>query len=343
MKERPSLTYRDAGVDMDAGEELVERIKPRVARTMRPEVLAGIGGFGAMIEIPEGRWKRPVLVAGTDGVGTKLRLAIDTGLHDGVGQDLVAMCANDVVVQGAEPLFFLDYYATGRLSVDVAERVIAGIAEGCALAGCALVGGETAEMPGMYLEGDYDLAGFCVGVVERDRIIDGRRTREGDVVIGLASSGPHSNGYSLIRRLIAETGADESTRVGGARLIDLLMAPTRIYVKSLLRLAAAVDVHGFAHITGGGLTDNIPRVLPDGLSVRLDPGAWRREPVWDWIQTSGRIADAEMRRTFNCGIGMIVVVARPEADAALELLRVAGEQASVIGEVATGAGVQFGA
>jgi phosphoribosylformylglycinamidine cyclo-ligase len=342
MTERPSLTYRDAGVDIDAGEELVERIKPRVARTMRPEVLAGIGGFGAMIEIPQGRWKRPVLVAGTDGVGTKLRLAIDTGLHDHVGQDLVAMCANDVVVQGAEPLFFLDYYATGKLSVDVAERVIAGIAEGCALAGCALVGGETAEMPGMYPVGDYDLAGFCVGIVERERIIDGSRVRAGDAVIGLASSGPHSNGFSLIRRLLAETGADAGTEVGGARLVELLMAPTRIYVKPLLALAAAMDVHGLAHITGGGLTDNIPRVLPDGLGVRLDSGAWRRDPVWDWIQASGRIGDAEMHRTFNCGIGMIVVVARGDAQAALGLLRGAGEGASVIGEVVTGAGVQIG-
>jgi phosphoribosylformylglycinamidine cyclo-ligase len=342
MTERPSLTYRDAGVDIDAGEALVERIKPRVARTMRPEVLAGIGGFGAMIEIPEGRWRRPVLVAGTDGVGTKLRLAIDTGLHDGIGQDLVAMCANDVVVQGAEPLFFLDYYATGKLSVDVAERVIAGIAEGCALAGCALVGGETAEMPGMYPEGDYDLAGFCVGVVERDRIIDGSRVRAGDAVVGLGSSGPHSNGYSLIRRLLAEGRADGGTRVAGARLIDLLMAPTRIYVKPLLRLAAAVDVKGLAHITGGGLTDNIPRVLRDGLGVRLDPSAWARDPVWDWIQSTGRIADAEMHRTFNCGIGMVAILARAEADAALELLRAAGERASVIGEVTTGAGVQIG-
>jgi phosphoribosylformylglycinamidine cyclo-ligase len=342
MTERPSLTYRDAGVDIDAGEALVERIKPRVARTMRPEVLAGIGGFGAMIEIPEGRWRRPVLVAGTDGVGTKLRLAIDTGLHDGVGEDLVAMCANDVVVQGAEPLFFLDYYATGKLSVDVAERVIAGIAEGCAKAGCALVGGETAEMPGMYPEGDYDLAGFCVGVVERERIIDGTRISAGDAVIGLASSGPHSNGYSLIRRLIAEAGADGSTRVGGARLLDLLMAPTRIYVKPLLRLAATVDLRGLAHITGGGLTDNIPRVLPQGLGVRLEARAWRRDPVWDWIQQTGRIADAEMHRTFNCGIGMVAIVPGTAADAALGLLRSAGEQAGIIGEVSAGAGVQIG-
>jgi phosphoribosylformylglycinamidine cyclo-ligase len=342
MTERPSLTYRDAGVDIDAGEELVERIKSRVARTQRPEVLAGIGGFGAMIEIPQGRWKRPVLVAGTDGVGTKLRLAIDSGFHDGVGQDLVAMCANDVVVQGAEPLFFLDYYATGRLAVDVAERVIAGIADGCVLAGCALVGGETAEMPGMYPEGDYDLAGFCVGVVERDRIIDGSRTRAGDAVIGLESSGPHSNGYSLIRRLLAETRADGSTEVGGAPLIDQLMAPTRIYVKPVLALAAALDVHGIAHITGGGLTDNIPRVLPAGLGVRLDARAWNRAPVWDWIQSSGRISDTEMHRTFNCGIGMAVVVSGTDADAALARLTAAGERARPIGEVVAGAGVVIG-
>jgi phosphoribosylformylglycinamidine cyclo-ligase len=342
MTERPSLTYRDAGVDIDAGEALVERIKSRVARTQRPEVLAGIGGFGAMIEIPPGRWKRPVLVAGTDGVGTKLRLAIDTGMHDSVGRDLVAMCANDVVVQGAEPLFFLDYYATGRLSVDVAERVIAGIAEGCAQAGCALVGGETAEMPGMYQEGDYDLAGFCVGVVERERIIDGRRVRAGDAVVGLASSGPHSNGYSLIRRLLADAGADAATRVGGERLFEMLMAPTRIYVKPLLELAAAVELRGLAHITGGGLTDNIPRVLPDGLGARLDARAWRRGPVWDWIQSAGRIADAEMHRTFNCGIGMVAIVARDEADAAVGRLASAGEDARVIGEVVAGAGVQIG-
>jgi phosphoribosylformylglycinamidine cyclo-ligase len=342
MTDGPSLTYRDAGVDIDAGEELVERIKPHVARTSRPEVLAGVGGFGAMIEIPPGRWQRPVLVAGTDGVGTKLRLAIDTGLHDGVGQDLVAMCANDVVVQGAEPLFFLDYYATGRLSVAVAERVIAGIARGCELAGCALVGGETAERPGMYRDGDYDLAGFCVGVVERERIIDGSRTRAGDAVIGLASSGPHSNGYSLIRRLIADTGADAGTRIGDERLFERLMTPTRIYVKSLLGLAAAAEVHAVAHITGGGLTDNIPRVLPAGLGVRLDPRAWRRDPVWDWIQQSGRIADAEMHRTFNCGIGMVVILPGAAVDGALALLRSAGEQATVIGEVVPTEGVRIG-
>ncbi len=342
MTERPSLTYRDAGVDIDAGEQLVERIKPHVARTRRPEVLAGVGGFGAMIELPAGRWQRPVLVAGTDGVGTKLRLAIETGLHDTVGQDLVAMCANDVVVQGAEPLFFLDYYATGRLALDVAERVIAGIARGCELAGCALVGGETAEMPGMYAAGDYDLAGFCVGVVERDRIIDGSRTRAGDAVIGLVSSGPHSNGYSLIRRLVAETGAGPGTRVGGALLFDLLMTPTRIYVKSVLALAAVAEVRGVAHITGGGLTDNIPRVLPEGLGVRLDPRAWRRDPVWDWIQQAGRIADAEMHRTFNCGIGMVVVVPPATAEVTVARLQACGESASVIGEVVAAEGVRIG-
>ncbi len=342
MTLRPPLTYRDAGVDIDAGEALVERIKPQVARTHRPEVLAGVGGFGAMIELPAGRWRQPVLVAGTDGVGTKLRLAIDSGRHDGVGRDLVAMCANDVVVQGAEPLFFLDYYATGRLSVEVAARVVAGIADGCLQAGCALVGGETAEMPGMYQGEDYDLAGFCVGVVEKERIVDGARTRAGDAVIGLASSGPHSNGYSLIRRLIADTGADADTRIGAARLLDLLMEPTRIYVKSVLRLLGSVDVHAIAHITGGGLTENIPRVLPQGLGVRLDPRAWRRSPVWDWIQQSGAIADAEMHRTFNCGIGMVVIVLAKDADAAVALMDSCGEQATVIGEVGPGEGVRIG-
>jgi phosphoribosylformylglycinamidine cyclo-ligase len=341
MTERRPLTYRDAGVDIDAGDALVERIRPRVARTMRPEVLAGVGGFGAMIELPTGRWRRPVLVAGTDGVGTKLRLAIDAGRHDGVGQDLVAMCANDVVVQGAEPLFFLDYYATGKLSVEVAERVIAGIAHGCELAGCALVGGETAEMPGMYSGDDYDLAGFCVGVVEKDRVIDGSRVRAGDAVIGLASSGPHSNGYSLIRRLIAETGAGAGTRVDGTPLFDLLLEPTRIYVKPLLALARAQEPGAFAHITGGGLTDNIPRVLPAGLGARLERRAWRRAPVWDWIQSAGAIADAEMHRTFNCGIGMVAIVSAADADAAVRQLAAAGEQAGVIGEVTTVEGVQI--
>jgi phosphoribosylformylglycinamidine cyclo-ligase len=330
------LTYRDAGVDIDAGDELVERIKPVVKRTMRREVLAGIGGFGALVEVPLDRYRRPVLVSGTDGVGTKLRLAIDTARHDKIGIDLVAMCANDVAVSGAEPLFFLDYYATGKLRVEVAESVIRGIAAGCELAGAALVGGETAEMPGMYHGDDYDLAGFCVGVVERDRIIDGSRTAAGDVVIGLASSGPHSNGYSLIRKLVAVANADAQTQVDGKSLFDRLLTPTRIYVKSMLALSRTLAVKGYAHITGGGLTDNIPRVLPDGLEVVLQRRNWARDPVFDWLATAGRIAPAEMYRTFNCGIGMVVVVAPADVDAALASLRASGETASVIGAVAGG-------
>jgi len=330
------LTYRDAGVDIDAGDELVERIKPIVKRTMRKEVLAGIGGFGALVEVPLDRYRKPVLVSGTDGVGTKLRLAIDTGRHDKIGIDLVAMCANDVVVQGAEPLFFLDYYATGKLRVDVAESVIRGIAEGCELAGAALVGGETAEMPGMYHGDDYDLAGFCVGVVEKDRIIDGSKTTAGDVIIGLASSGPHSNGYSLIRKLLAVAGANEKTQLEGKSLFDRLLTPTRIYVKSLLALAQKVNVKGFAHITGGGITDNIPRVLPDGLEAQLHRRSWARDPVFDWLAATGKIATAEMYRTFNCGIGMIAVVAPADIDTALAALKVAGETASIIGGVGRG-------
>jgi phosphoribosylformylglycinamidine cyclo-ligase len=343
MNERTSLTYRDAGVDIDAGDELVERIKPRVRKTVRPGVLGGIGGFGALFEIPPGRWRHPVLVSGTDGVGTKLRLAIDTGRHATVGIDLVGMCVNDVVVQGAEPLFFLDYYATGRLDVDVAEQVIGGIADGCVLAGCALVGGETAEMPGMYQGADYDLAGFCVGIVEKERILDGSATRAGDVIIGLESSGPHSNGYSLIRKLITVSGADDATLVDGVPLFDLLMSPTRIYVRPVLGLLDQVPVHGIAHITGGGLSENIPRVLPAGLEARLDPGAWRRGGVWDWIQSTGNIPDVEMHRTFNCGIGMTLQVASADADRAMTALAAAGEQAQVIGEIAAGdRGVVFG-
>jgi phosphoribosylformylglycinamidine cyclo-ligase len=332
----PGLTYRDAGVDIDAGDELVERIKPIVKRTMRKEVLAGVGGFGALVEVPLDRYRKPVLVSGTDGVGTKLRLAIDTGRHDRIGIDLVAMCVNDIVVSGAEPLFFLDYYATGKLRVDVAESVIRGIAEGCTLAGCALVGGETAEMPGMYHGDDYDLAGFAVGVVERDRIIDGTRTAPGDVIIGLASSGPHSNGYSLIRKLVSVAGANDKTQVEGATLFDRLLTPTRIYVKSLLALAQKVNVKGFAHITGGGLSDNIPRVLPDGVEVVLQRRSWARDPVFDWLASTGKIATAEMYRTFNCGIGMVIVVAPGDVDAALACLKEGGETASVIGSVARG-------
>jgi phosphoribosylformylglycinamidine cyclo-ligase len=336
MTERAPVTYREAGVDIDAGEELVERIKPHVKRSMRREVLGGIGGFGALVEVPLDRYRRPVLVSGTDGVGTKLRLAIDTHRHDTVGIDLVAMCVNDVVVQGAEPLFFLDYFATGKLDVGVGERLIAGIVEGCVQAGCALVGGETAEMPGMYHGEDYDLAGFCVGIVEKDSIIDGSATRAGDAVLGLPSSGPHSNGFSMIRKILQVAGADLKTSLDGISLVDRLMAPTRIYVKPLLRLIAEVPVHGLSHITGGGLLDNIPRVLPDGLEAVLERKAWRREPVFDWLQRHGQVADAEMYRVFNCGIGMTVHVAAEDAERAIRLLREMGQEALVIGEIRAG-------
>jgi phosphoribosylformylglycinamidine cyclo-ligase len=336
MTDRAPVTYRDAGVDIDAGDELVERIKPRVKRSMRPEVLGGIGGFGALVEVPLDRYRKPVLVSGTDGVGTKLRLAIDTQRHDGVGIDLVAMCVNDVVVQGAEPLFFLDYYASGKLDVGVGERVIAGIVEGCVQAGCALVGGETAEMPGMYHGADYDLAGFCVGVVEKEAIIDGSKTRAGDVVLGLPSSGPHSNGFSLIRKILQVSAADLEAKLDGVSLIDRLMAPTRIYVKPLLKLMAGLSPHGLSHITGGGLVDNIPRVLPDGLEVVLERAAWPRSAVFDWLQREGKVADAEMFRVFNCGIGMTVHLASADAQRAIAVLREAGQEALVIGEVRTG-------
>jgi phosphoribosylformylglycinamidine cyclo-ligase len=336
MTERAPVTYLDAGVDIDAGDELVERIKPRVKRSMRPEVLGGIGGFGALVEVPLDRYRKPVLVSGTDGVGTKLRLAIDTRRHDGVGIDLVAMCVNDVVVQGAEPLYFLDYYASGKLDVDVGERVIAGIVEGCVQAGCALVGGETAEMPGMYHGADYDLAGFCVGIVEKDAIIDGTATRAGDVVLGLPSSGPHSNGFSLIRKILQVSKAELSQDLEGASLIDRLMTPTKIYVKPLLALMREVSLHGLSHITGGGLVDNIPRVIPDGLEVVLERKSWRRETVFEWLQQQGRVPDAEMYRVFNCGIGMTIQLAAADADKAMSLLREAGQEALVIGEVRSG-------
>jgi phosphoribosylformylglycinamidine cyclo-ligase len=336
MTEPAPVTYRDAGVDIDAGDELVERIKPRVKRSMRSEVLGGIGGFGALVEVPLDRYRKPVLVSGTDGVGTKLRLAIDTRRHDGVGIDLVAMCANDVVVQGAEPLYFLDYFATGKLDVDSAERVVAGIVEGCVQAGCALVGGETAEMPGMYHGADYDLAGFCVGIVDKDAIVDGTKTRAGDVVLGLPSSGPHSNGFSLIRKILQVSAANLDADLDGVRLIDRLMAPTRIYVKPLLELLRELPVHGMAHITGGGLLDNIPRMIPDGLEVLLERTSWRREPVFEWLQRHGQVSDAEMYRVFNCGIGMTVQVAAAQADRAMAILRNAGQEVLIIGEVRAG-------
>ncbi len=336
MTDRAPITYREAGVDIDAGEELVERIKPLVKRSMRREVLGGLGGFGALVEVPLDRYRKPVLVSGTDGVGTKLRVAIDTQRHDTVGIDLVAMCVNDVVVQGAEPLFFLDYFATGKLDVAVGTRIIAGIVEGCTQAGCALVGGETAEMPGMYHGEDYDLAGFCVGIVEKDSLIDGSATRAGDVVLGLPSSGPHSNGFSLIRRILQVSGADLHSDLDGISLLDRLMTPTRIYVKPLLELIAALPVHGLSHITGGGLLENIPRVLPGGLEVVLQRESWRRGPVFDWLQREGGLADAEMYRVFNCGIGMTVQVAAGDADRAIEILRRAAQEVFVIGEVRAG-------
>jgi len=336
MTQPQHYTYRDAGVDIDAGDELVERIKPLVRRTMRPEVLAGIGGFGALVELPLDRYRRPVLVSGTDGVGTKLRLAIESGKHDTIGIDLVAMCANDVVVQGAEPLFFLDYYATGHLNVEVATAVVRGIAEGCAQAGAALVGGETAEMPGMYQGEDYDLAGFCVGVVEKDAIIDGRAVRPGDAVIGLASSGAHSNGYSLIRKLLQVAQVTSETRLEGQPLIEQLLAPTRIYVRSLLALMRAVPVHACAHITGGGLTDNIPRMLGEGLEAVIQRQRWPRAALFDWLARTAGLDDAEMERTFNCGIGMVVIVEAARADEALRHLTQGGERAWIIGEVRRG-------
>ena len=337
--DQPSLSYKDAGVDIDAGNALVERIKPAVARTRRPGVLGGIGGFGGLFELPLEGYRQPVLVSGTDGVGTKLKLAIEQGRHDGIGIDLVAMCVNDIVVTGAEPLFFLDYYATGRLDGEIAARVIEGIADGCAQAGAALIGGETAEMPGMYGEGDYDLAGFAVGVVEKAQIIDGGKVARGDVLIGLASSGPHSNGYSLIRKILEVSGADPQTRLAdGQRLIDALLAPTRIYVKPLLGLIERINVHALAHITGGGLPENLPRVLPEGAAAHIDAASWSRPAVFDWLQAQGGVAETEMYRTFNCGVGMVVCVAAADADAAIEQLNAAGETAWRLGEITAGNG-----
>ena len=333
---KTSMSYRDAGVDIEAGDALVEQIKPFAKRTMRPEVLGGIGGFGSLFEIPK-KYKNPVLVSGTDGVGTKLKLAFQLNKHDTVGVDLVAMSVNDILVQGAEPLFFLDYFACGKLEVGTAAEVIKGIAQGCEQAGCALVGGETAEMPGMYPAGEYDLAGFAVGIVEKDAIIDGSTIAEGDVVLGLASSGAHSNGYSLIRKLIEQSGVDMNSDAGGffagKSMREVVMAPTRIYVKPLLKLMQSLPVKGMAHITGGGLTENIPRVLPEGLTAELDKNSWPLPPLFRWLQQQGNIADAEMYRTFNCGIGMVVIVASDQAEAATQLLQAEGEQVIRIGRI----------
>jgi len=333
-----SLSYRDSGVDIDAGNRLVDRIKPAVARTRRPGVLGGLGGFGALFELPLDRYREPVLVSGTDGVGTKLKLAVESGIHDSIGIDLVAMCVNDIVVQGAEPLFFLDYYATGKLDLEVASAVITGIARGCELAGAALVGGETAEMPGMYSAGDYDLAGFSVGVVEKSAIIDGSAVQAGDALIGLGSSGPHSNGYSLIRRIIEVSGSKLTDTLEGRSLGDWLLAPTHIYVKPLLSLFSKLPVHALAHITGGGLTENLPRVLPPDTRAVVATSSWQRPAIFDWLQRNGNVADAEMYRTFNCGIGMVVCVAAGDAAAAIEHLAAQGEDAQLIGHIEQASG-----
>ena len=332
MSQSDSLSYRSAGVDIDAGDALVEAIKPFAKRTMRPEVLAGIGGFGALFEISK-KYKEPVLVSGTDGVGTKLKLAFHLNRHDTVGIDLVAMSVNDILVQGAEPLFFLDYVACGKLDVATATDVVKGIANGCEQAGCALIGGETAEMPGMYPDGEYDLAGFAVGAVEKSAIIDGKSIVPGDVVLGLASSGAHSNGYSLVRKILERAKPDLSADFHGRSLADVLIAPTRIYVKPLLALMKSLPVKGMAHITGGGLVENVPRVLPEGVTAVLEKSAWPRPPLFDWLQREGNVAEAEMHRVFNCGIGMAVVVAAEHADAALKQLKDAGESAYRIGVI----------
>jgi phosphoribosylformylglycinamidine cyclo-ligase len=326
------LSYRSAGVDIDAGDALVEAIKPFAKRTMRKEVLGGIGGFGALFEISK-KFREPVLVSGTDGVGTKLKLAFQLKRHDTVGIDLVAMSVNDILVQGAEPLFFLDYFACGKLDVPAATDVVKGIARGCELAGCALIGGETAEMPGMYPDGEYDLAGFAVGAVEKSEIIDGKSISAGDVVIGLASSGAHSNGYSLVRKIIERAQPDLNADFHGRKLADVLMEPTRIYVKPLLALMASMQVKGLAHITGGGLVENVPRVLPQAVTAVLEKSAWPRPPLFDWLQHEGGVADAEMHRVFNCGIGMVIIVAADLADRAVAQLREAGEQAWRIGAI----------
>jgi len=326
------LSYRDAGVDIDAGDDLVDRIKPLAKKTMREGVLAGIGGFGALFEVPK-RYKEPVLVAGTDGVGTKLRLAFEWNRHDTIGQDLVAMSVNDILVQGAEPLFFLDYFACGKLTVDTAATVVGGIAKGCELSGCALIGGETAEMPGMYPPGEYDLAGFAVGAVEKSKIITGNTIVPGDVVLAIGSSGAHSNGYSLVRKIIERAGAKPSDDLGGRPLGDVVMEPTEIYVKPLLKLISELDVKGMAHITGGGLVDNVPRVLPENTQAVLHRDSWQMPELFRWLQMKGGVADAEMVRVFNCGIGMVVIVAPEQADAAIQSLTTQGLKAWVVGEV----------
>ena len=333
-----SLNYKSAGVDIEAGNDLVERIKPIAAKTRRPGVMAGLGGFGSLFELPLDRYENPILVSGTDGVGTKLKLALELGIHDTVGIDLVAMCVNDIVVLGAEPLFFLDYYATGKLNVDTAASVVAGIGKGCELSGAALVGGETAEMPGMYSEGDYDLAGFCVGIVEKSKILDGSQVKAGDKLIGIGSSGPHSNGYSLIRKILETSNASLDDSLNGKSLGRALLEPTKIYVKSLLELLKLVPVHALAHITGGGLTENLPRVLPEGLNAVIDLNSWQLPEIFKWLQQQGNVSQADMLTTFNCGIGMIVCVdARDEVETK-DVLSKQGEAVFSIGEIVAGSG-----
>ncbi len=330
-----SLSYKSAGVDIDAGNSLVERIKPIAARTRIPGVMSGLGGFGSLFELPLDRYKQPILVSGTDGVGTKLKLAFELNKHDTIGIDLVGMCVNDIIVQGAESLFFLDYFATGKLDVNTAEQVIKGIGKGCELAGAALVGGETAEMPGMYTDGEYDLAGFCVGIVEKADIIDGSKVSAGNKLIGIASSGPHSNGYSLIRKIIERSKVELSSELEGKALADHLLEPTRIYVKNLLELTSKISVHAMAHITGGGITENVPRVLPEGLSAEVDLNAWQFPAIFKWLQEQGNVTSDNMLLTFNCGIGMVVCVAEEDEIATLDLLNSLGEQAFSLGKIIT--------
>ena len=333
-----SLNYKSAGVDIEAGNDLVERIKPIAAKTRRPGVMSGLGGFGSLFELPLDRYKNPILVSGTDGVGTKLKLALELGIHDTVGIDLVAMCVNDIVVLGAEPLFFLDYYATGKLDVDTAASVVEGIGKGCELAGAALVGGETAEMPGMYTDGDYDLAGFCVGIVEKNNILDGSQVKAGDKLIGIASSGPHSNGYSLIRKILEKSKASLDDSLNGKPLGQALLEPTKIYVKSLLELLKTVPVHALAHITGGGLTENLPRVLPEGLDASIDLSAWDFPETFQWLQEQGNVSQADMLTTFNCGIGMIVCVDAENEAETMAILSQQGETVFSIGEIVEASG-----
>jgi phosphoribosylformylglycinamidine cyclo-ligase len=333
VNDKTSLSYRDAGVDIDAGNELVKRIGPVVRKTFRPGVLTGLGGFGGLFELPVEKYSEPVLVSGTDGVGTKLKVAMMLNRHDTIGIDLVAMCVNDIIVAGAEPLFFLDYFATGKLNIDAAEDIIGGIAEGCLQAGAALIGGETAEMPGMYEGDDYDLAGFAVGIAEKSKLLSPERIRPGDILLGLASSGPHSNGYSLIRRILEVSNADLGMDLDGRALGEALLAPTRIYVKSLLDLMQQVEVHGLAHITGGGLPENLPRVLPIDVDAILDLDSWQYPPVFRWLQEQGNVEESEMLRTFNCGIGMVVCVSGDDADKAVSILEAAGETVYRIGRI----------